>query len=99
MKRRKRLGDMLVERDVISKFQLSAALNDQRRWGNRLGTSLIRLGFIHEETLTEFLATQYGLPSVDLKKEAPDPEIFKGSFMENPSWTRAVSLGMEATPQ
>ncbi len=77
MKHRKRLGDMLVERDVISEFQLSAALNDQRRWGNRLGTSLIRLGFIHEETLTSFLATQYGLPGVDLKKEAPDPEALK----------------------
>lgn len=77
MKHRKRLGDMLVERDVISEFELSAALNDQRRWGNRLGTSLIRLGFIHEETLTKFLATQYGLPGVDLKKETPEPEALK----------------------
>ena len=77
MKQRKRLGDMLVERGVITEFQILAALNDQRRWGNRLGTSLIRLGFIHEETLTEFLATQYGLPGVDLQKEAPDAKALK----------------------
>ena len=68
---------MLLERDVISEFQLTAGLNDQRRWGNRLGTSLIRLGFIHEETLTEFLASQYGLPGVDLQKEAPEPEALE----------------------
>ena len=77
MNQRKRLGDMLVERGVITEFQILAALNDQRRWGNRLGTSLIRLGFIHEETLTEFLATQYGLPGVDLQKEAPDAKALK----------------------
>lgn len=77
MKDRKRLGDMLVARGVISEFQLSAALNDQRRWGNRLGTSLIRLGFLDEETLTEFLASQYGLPGVNLRKVVPEPRALR----------------------
>ena len=30
--------------------------------------------------------------------EAPDPELFRGSFVSNPSWTRAVSLIAEAIP-
>jgi len=30
--------------------------------------------------------------------EAPDPELFRGSFMENPSFTRAVALGVQSVP-
>jgi len=30
--------------------------------------------------------------------EAPDPELFRGSFMENPSFTRAVALGIQSVP-
>lgn len=30
--------------------------------------------------------------------EAPDPEIFRGSFVSNPSWTRGISLVAEAVP-
>lgn len=29
---------------------------------------------------------------------APDPETFKGTFMQNPSWTRAASIVAEAVP-
>lgn len=29
---------------------------------------------------------------------APDPALFQGKFMENPSWTRAVATGMESAP-
>lgn len=30
--------------------------------------------------------------------EARNPEIFRGSFMQNPSWTRALTLGFESAP-
>lgn len=30
--------------------------------------------------------------------EAPDPETFRGTFMQNPSWTRAVALTAGAIP-
>ncbi len=30
--------------------------------------------------------------------EAPDPNIFRGSFMENPSWVRGVAIVAEAIP-
>lgn len=30
--------------------------------------------------------------------EAPDPELFRGSFVSNPSWTRALTLVAEAIP-
>lgn len=71
MNKRKRLGELLLEAGVIDEFQLSAALNDQRRWGNRLGTSLIRLGYTDEKTLTRCLSKQYGLPGIDLDRIVP----------------------------
>lgn len=43
---RKRLGDILQERGLISQEELAAALEEQRRSGDRLGESLVKLGFV-----------------------------------------------------
>jgi hypothetical protein len=74
MARAPRLGDLLVEARLIDEFQLQAALGHQRRFGNRLGVALVKLGFLREEDLMAVLAQQLGLPVVRLagKRIAPD---------------------------
>ncbi len=72
MGERKRLGEMLLEAGLISEFQLTAALNDQRKWGVRIGTSLTRLGFVSESKLISYLSEQYGIPGVDLDEVTPE---------------------------
>lgn len=61
-----RLGDLLVQEQIISDDQLQLALQQQRQTGRKLGTTLIDLGFISEVQLLEFLARQLDVPFFDL---------------------------------
>ncbi|WP_421339923.1 MSHA fimbrial ATPase MshE [Aeromonas veronii] len=61
-----RLGDLLVQEQIISDDQLQLALQQQRQTGRKLGTTLIDLGFISEVQLLQFLARQLDAPFFDL---------------------------------
>ena len=61
-----RLGDLLVQEQIISDDQLQLALQQQRQTGRKLGTTLIDLGFISEVQLLQFLARQLDVPFCDL---------------------------------
>ncbi|MGL5525240.1 MAG: MSHA fimbrial ATPase MshE [Aeromonas veronii] len=61
-----RLGDLLVQEQIISDDQLQLALQQQRQTGRKLGTTLIDLGFISEVQLLLFLARQLDVPFFDL---------------------------------
>jgi general secretion pathway protein E len=64
----KKLGDILVERELISPDQLAAALAMQREDGGRLGEVLIRQKLISSEDLLPILSSQLNVPIADLKK-------------------------------
>ena len=72
-----RLGEMLIKANVIHEFQLNSALSFQRQLGGRLGASLIRLGYIDEEKLLQFLAEQFSLTRVNLEAQTISPEILQ----------------------
>jgi outer membrane biosynthesis protein TonB len=57
------LGELLVERGLLSKVQLELALGEQRRTGLRLGEVLVSMGFVSEEALARMLLEQVGLSS------------------------------------
>ena len=65
-KLKKRLGDLLVEEEIISEDQLMAALSAQKETGRKLGTVLIDSGTITEEQLLRFLAQQLNLPFLNI---------------------------------
>lgn len=56
----KKLGELLVEADIIDKHQLDTATVIQATSNRRLGSILIRLGYISENVLIDFLAKQQG---------------------------------------
>lgn len=66
MSTKKRLGEMLVEKGLIDKVQLEAAIGRQHQWGGRLGSNLVKLSYISEITLLKFLSSQLKLPCGDL---------------------------------
>ncbi|GLT15068.1 GspE/PulE family protein [Vibrio algivorus] len=68
VKLRKRLGDLLVEENVISQAQLDTALGSQKSTGRKLGDTLIRLGFLTEQKMLVFLSQQLALPLIDLSR-------------------------------
>ena len=72
-----KLGQLLVSSNVISEEQLKEALGMQKRAGGRLGTNLIKLGYITEEKLVTFLSRQYGVPAVNLSEYKVDQAILK----------------------
>ncbi len=56
-----RLGAWLLSKEKITEEQLTRALQDKAFYGGRLGTSLIKLGFISEDVLGEFLSHASGI--------------------------------------
>ncbi len=74
-----RLGDLLVREKVITPEQLERALKAQRESGNhtRLGSTLVQLGYISDEEVTNFLSRQYGVPAINLQYFEIDPTVIK----------------------
>src|SRR5215510_540526 len=72
-----RIGEILVREGMITKEQLSKALQEQKQNGTRVGYNLVKLGFIQEIELTKMLAKQHKMPAVDLSRFEVDPKIAK----------------------
>ena len=72
-----RLGELLLREKRVTPTQLQEALKHQRANGGRLGTTLVQLGFIKDEDVTDVLSRQYGVPAVDLRDFALDPSIVR----------------------
>ncbi len=72
-----RLGDLLVREKLISIQQLHKAQDEAKRNGKRLGHTLAQLGYVKDQDLTQFLAQQYSLPSIDLGDYEIEPEVIK----------------------
>jgi type IV pilus assembly protein PilB len=62
----KRLGDLLLEENLITEDQIKRAIDEQQKSGEPLGRILVKMGFITEEALFYFLAIQFGVEYVDI---------------------------------
>ncbi|MGC1512003.1 MAG: ATPase, T2SS/T4P/T4SS family [Acidimicrobiales bacterium] len=67
------LGELLVERGIISAAQLEEALGEQARTKESLGRILINRRLVDESQIVATLAAQIGLQFVDLLEVAIDP--------------------------
>jgi type IV pilus assembly protein PilB len=74
-----RLGDLLVKEKIITADQLDKALKAQRENGpnSRLGSTLVHLGFVSDEEVTNFLSRQYGVPAINLQYFEIDASVVK----------------------
>jgi type IV pilus assembly protein PilB len=72
-----RLGDLLVKEKVITQEQLDQALKVQKESGTRLGSILVKLGYLSDEDVTNFLSRQYGVPAINLAYFEIDPTVVK----------------------
>jgi type IV pilus assembly protein PilB len=70
-----KLGEILVRENLITTQQLREALEYQRTSGGRLGSNLIKMGFLSEEIITAVLSRQYGVPSVNLEMFRIDADV------------------------
>jgi len=76
--RPRRIGELLVEKGVISEDQVRIALTEQRKGGQRndhLGRIIVRLGFATEAVIRDVLGGALGYDSVDLGKVVIDASV------------------------
>jgi type IV pilus assembly protein PilB len=72
-----RLGDLLVKEKVITPEQLEEATKLQKETHCRLAPALVKLGFLSDEDVTNFLSRQYGVPAINLSYFEIDPAVVK----------------------
>jgi type IV pilus assembly protein PilB len=72
-----KIGELLVKQNLLSSDQLRSARDEARNRGERVGAQITKLGYLQEAELTDFVAKQYGVPSVNLDEFEIDPAIIK----------------------
>jgi len=73
----KLLGELLIERQIITSEQLKLALSIQKEKGGLIGEILVEMGFAKEEDIAQTLTTQYGFPYLPLDNYEIEPQIIR----------------------
>ena len=74
---RLRLGDLLIQQNVLTEEQLRVALQMQKGTNKKIGEILVEEGFITEEMIARALEAQMGLKTVQLRGLTVPREIKK----------------------
>src|SRR3970040_1522805 len=72
-----KIGEMLLKGSLITQEQVRTALETQKKTRERIGSILVKAGFIKEPELLAFLGRQFNLPVVDLSKYEINPEVVR----------------------
>jgi type IV pilus assembly protein PilB len=75
VKKRKSLGESLVEQKLLTEEQLQAAIHDSEQSGDPLRKTLVHKGLVTEDDICTFFEEQMGIPRIDLKNYLIDPKI------------------------
>jgi type II secretory ATPase GspE/PulE/Tfp pilus assembly ATPase PilB-like protein len=70
----RRLGEILVNAQVLDPGALAQALDRRRQSGKRLGAVLVEMGALDDHTVVAALAAQLGLPVADLRHRSSDAD-------------------------
>src|SRR5207237_8455488 len=71
------LGELLVKEKIITSEQLQQAIRVQKETNCRLGSALVKLNFLTDEDVTNFLSRQYGVPAINLSYFEIDASVVK----------------------
>ncbi len=72
-----RIGELLVKQNLLTADQLRQARDETRIKGGRLGAQITELGFLDEADLTDFVAKQYGVPSINIDEFEIEPAVIQ----------------------
>ena len=68
----KRLGDVLIEKGLITLDQLKIALTEQKTRELPIGKMLVEMGFVSDSVIRDVLGETLGHEAVDLSQIVPD---------------------------
>ncbi|WP_287596388.1 type II/IV secretion system protein [Thermomonas sp.] len=83
------LGELLVEAGVVSAADVQKALAFQEQFGGRIGSILVRLGALSEESLLPVLAGQLAMPVLAADEWPEQPAAIRDLLADsrfNPDW-------------
>ena len=72
-----RLGDLLVQNNLIDDGQLQKALSEQRNTGRKLGATLVSMGLVTEFQLLELLSEHLKVPLINLSEYKVNPNAVR----------------------
>lgn len=74
---RKRIGDVLIDANIITQEQLMEALEEQKKTGKRLGEVLVDMKFTDETEIAEAMSQQMKIPLAKIREAKLAPEIIE----------------------
>src|SRR5256885_16468986 len=94
-----RLGEMLIERKLITAEDLERALELQKERGEKLGKTLVDLGFIAMRDVLAALSDQLGMPLVSIEgppATSPETDSLSAKFLRQ---FRCLPVGRERSEE
>ncbi|MFP2929830.1 hypothetical protein ACLESO_32485 [Pyxidicoccus sp. 3LG] len=62
-----------MDAGLLTETELRSALAEQRKWGGKLGLTLVQMRFVDEDSMVHALSRQLAIPTVDLERHTPSP--------------------------
>lgn len=90
-----RLGDLLIQKGVLTEQQLRIALQEQNITGNLLGSILVALGFVSSREIAAILAQQSNLDFIDLTQYVIPEEALRAVPREVAERAEFIPLNYE----
>lgn len=75
LRKKIRIGDMLVDAGVITQDDLQRGLELQKTSGRKLGETLVEEGIVDDEVLARLLAEQLGMEMIDIQSISIPEEV------------------------
>ncbi len=73
---RKRLGELLLDAKKLTEKDLLRALTEQKKYGDKLGKVIVKLGMLSEKEIIDTVSKQLNIPIIDLKElEIPEDVV------------------------
>ena len=72
-----RIGELLVQKNLLSEDDLRKAKAEASATGTRLGYQITKLGMVEETEVAEAISSQYGVPTISLEDFEIDPEVIR----------------------
>ncbi len=73
---RKRLGELLLDAKQISERDLFQALTEQKKYGDKLGKAIVRLGLLSEKEIIDTVSRQLNIPIINMNEmEIPEDVV------------------------
>jgi cellulose synthase/poly-beta-1,6-N-acetylglucosamine synthase-like glycosyltransferase len=73
--RKGRIGDLLVEKGLLTQARLDEAIELQRKWGTRVGDIIISKGWVRPFSFYQVLAEHFDKPFINLMDSTPDEAL------------------------